>query len=105
MKTTRRAFLNAAGSAAVTTAFGSAKDLPSGASALAPTSAADDLCFKQARELASLIRSGKVSAREIMTAHLRQIARVNPKVNAIVAKLEDAQCLALADAADQRQAR
>jgi amidase len=52
-----------------------------------------------------MVGSGQVSAREVMTAHLRQIARLNPKVNAIVAKLDDPQCLALADAADQRRAR
>jgi amidase len=40
-----------------------------------------------------------------MLAHLRQIERVNPKVNAIVAKLDDARCLALADEADRRIAR
>ena len=38
-------------------------------------------------------------------AHLRQIERVNPKINAIVAKLDDDQCLALADEADRRLAR
>lgn len=46
--------------------------------------AAPDLCFLNAVELARLIRSRKASAREVMEAHLRQIARVNPKVNAIV---------------------
>lgn len=40
-----------------------------------------------------------------MAAHLDRINRVNPKVNAIVAKLDDPQCLALADAADQRIAK
>jgi amidase len=56
-----------------------------------------------ARELADLIRERKVSAREVMAAHLGQIARVNPKLNAIVAKLDDDRCLALADAADRLQ--
>jgi amidase len=40
-----------------------------------------------------------------MQAHLEQIACWNPKVNAIVAKLDDAACLALADDADARLAR
>ncbi len=35
-------------------------------------------------ELAALIRKKKISAREVMDAHLKQIERVNPKVNAIV---------------------
>jgi amidase len=63
-----------------------------------------DLCFAEARTLARLLRDGEVSAREVMTAHLTQIDRVNPRVNAIVAKLPDEQGLALADAADARRA-
>lgn len=66
---------------------------------LAPT---DDLCFLSAKDLAALIRMRKVSAREVMVGHLEQIERLNPTINAIVAKLDDEQCLALADAADQR---
>jgi amidase len=42
-----------------------------------------ELCFKTATELAELLRRRKVSAREVMVAHLDQIERVNPKVNAI----------------------
>jgi amidase len=64
----------------------------------------DALCFTSARDLASLIRSRKLSAREVMRAHLAQIARLNPPVNAIVAKLDDDRCLALADDADRRLA-
>ena len=63
------------------------------------------LCFLSARELARMIRERKTSAREVMGAFLQQIARVNPKVNAIVAKLPDERCLALADEADARLAR
>ncbi|HEX5607917.1 MAG TPA: amidase family protein, partial [Candidatus Binatia bacterium] len=58
-----------------------------------------------ARQLTSHIRERKISAREVMSAFLRQIARLNPKINAIVAKLDDEQCLALADDADRRVAR
>jgi amidase len=58
-----------------------------------------------ARELAALIRARTVSAREVMAAHLRRIDQLNPTINAIVARLDDSQCLALADAADQRAAR
>ena len=64
-----------------------------------------DLCFMSARELQSLIRTRKLSAHELMAAHLQQINRVNPKINAIVAKLDDDKCLALADEADRRLAR
>src|SRR5258707_5499401 len=61
----------------------------------------DALCFASARELASSIRAGKLSARELMTAHLGQIARLNPTINAIVGKLDDDACLKLADEADR----
>jgi amidase len=64
-----------------------------------------DLCFTSARELAQLLRSRAVSAREVMAAFLGQIARVNPKINAIVAKLDDDKCLALADEADRQLSR
>jgi amidase len=40
-----------------------------------------------------------------MQAHLEQIGRWNPQLNAIVAKLDDSACLALADDADARLAR
>ena len=39
-----------------------------------------------------------------MTAYLSQIEKLNPTLNAIVAKLPDEECLALADAADRRLA-
>ena len=39
-----------------------------------------------------------------MAAHLAQIQRLNPRLNAIVAKLPDEACLALAAEADERQA-
>ena len=48
------------------------------------TATADDLCFMSGRDLAALIRSRKVSSREVMAAHLRQIERINPVINAIV---------------------
>ncbi|GGK70898.1 amidase [Streptomyces flaveus] len=43
-----------------------------------------DLCFWTATELAAAIRRRDVSAREVVAAHLEQIERVNPAVNAIV---------------------
>src|ERR1700731_2341741 len=43
-----------------------------------------DICFLSAVEMAGLIRSKKLSVREVMAAHLKQIERINPKVNAIV---------------------
>jgi amidase len=60
--------------------------------------------FTSARQLAKLIHARQLTAREVMHAHLDQIARVNPQVNAIVSKLPDEACLALAEEADRRTA-
>jgi amidase len=60
--------------------------------------------FTSATDLAGLIRSRRISAREAMREHLTQISRVNPRVNAIVSKLPDDACLALADDLDRRLA-
>ncbi len=60
--------------------------------------------FLTATEQARLIRGGQLSARENLEAHLDQIARVNPKVNAIPTLVAD-QARAAALAADERQAR
>ncbi len=63
-----------------------------------------DLCFRKATELADLIATRQVSAREVMVAHLAQIECVNPRVNAIVTLVAD-QGPAEAALADERQAR
>src|SRR6204780_142257 len=52
--------------------------------ALEAQAAADSICFMSAVEMAGLIRSRKLSAREALAAHVKQIELVNPKVNAIV---------------------
>ncbi len=64
----------------------------------------EPLHFQSATELARRIRAREVSAVEVMQAHLAQIDRVNPKVNAIVT-LDAEGALAKARAADERQAR
>src|SRR5450631_461196 len=46
--------------------------------------AAPAICYTSTVEMARLIRTKKLSAREALAAHLKQIERVNPKVNAIV---------------------
>ena len=76
-----------------------------GAAAAAPLLASDtpDICFLTAIEMAALIRRKKLSAREVMDAHLKQIERVNPKVNAIVTLLAD-QARDNARKADEAQA-
>jgi amidase len=64
----------------------------------------ESLSRKSACELASLIASKAVSPVEVLDAHLAVIARVNPKLNAIVTLVEDgARALAKqAEAAVQR---
>src|SRR5437867_12760253 len=51
---------------------------------LAAEDQASSICFMSTVEMARLIRLKKLSAREALAAHLKQIERVNPKVNAIV---------------------
>ena len=64
-----------------------------------------EICFMSARSLAESLRRRDLSAREVMEAFLAQIERLNPKINAIVAKLDDEKCLSLADEADRRSGR
>lgn len=72
--------------------------------ASAPTASADDaLCNLTATELVARIKRKEVSAREVMSAHLARIERVNPRVNAIVTLVAD-RAMAAAKAADERQA-
>src|ERR1700687_1669265 len=47
------------------------------------------ICFMSTIEMARLIRTKKLSAREALAAHLKQIERLNPKVNAIVTLVPD----------------
>lgn len=66
--------------------------------------AADGVCLTSAVEMARLIRAKKLSAREALAAHLKQIERVNPKVNAIVTLVPE-MALEAAAKADEMQAR
>lgn len=70
----------------------------------AQTSAAADICYLGACEMARLIRLKKLSAREVLAAHLRQIERLNPQVNAIVTLVPDIAAES-ARRADESQAR
>jgi amidase len=65
---------------------------------------ASPVCFMSTVEMARLIRTKKMSAREALAAHLKQIERVNPKVNAIVTLVPEMAAEAAAKA-DERQAR
>ena len=48
-----------------------------------------DLCFLPATQLAELIRTKKVSVTQVIQAHLDQIERLNPTLNAIVTLTAD----------------
>src|SRR5688572_26932357 len=106
MRVNRRKFLKAAGATATVGTGGRSVAKTLGTTKPTPVAGqSDNPCFASARELARLIRERKISTREVMSAHLDQIRRINPKINAIVAKLDDERCLALADEADRRLAR
>ena len=59
----------------------------------------DELCLRPATELAALIRSREVSARELLDAHLDRIGRLNPSINAVITLDADG-ARAAAEAAD-----
>jgi amidase len=63
------------------------------------TTSTDELCLRPATELAALIRSRQLSARELTDACLDRIERLDPRVNAIVT-LDAEGARAAADAAD-----
>src|SRR5215831_18910528 len=62
------------------------------------------VCFMGAIEVARLIQLKKLSAREALAEHLKQIERVNPKVNAIVTLVPEMAAAAAAKA-DEMLAR
>ena len=71
--------------------------------ALGAQATAPSICFMSAIEIARLIHTKKLSAREALAAHLKQIERVNPKVNAIVTLVPEMAVEAAAKA-DEMQA-
>ncbi len=64
----------------------------------------EDLCFTPAVDLARLLHSRELSARELLDAFLSRIHRVNPRLNAIVTLAEE-RATAAAAAADEAAAR
>lgn len=69
------------------------------------TAAPDEVCFMRAVDIMAAIRSKKLSAREVMQAHLKQIHRTNERVNAIVTLVAEDQLMAQAAAADDALAK
>jgi amidase len=96
----RRRFNSTVAAGAAYTAFD-----PFGATApdeiAAPQTSQEKLCELSAVELVARLTRKQVSAREVMSAHLAQIERVNPKVNAIVTLVAEQ---AMADAAKADEA-
>src|SRR5450432_343205 len=93
------------------TALGLAAGASVGAAALAlparaaAPGAANEIVTMNATTLATAIHARKVSCVEVMNAHLDQIGRLNPKVNAIVALQERARLLVQARDRDAALAR
>ncbi len=100
---------NAAVSAAVTPLLSAAAAgtgdghaaLGSGSGVSAAPDTASDICFLRAVDMLELMRQKKLSSREVMQAHLKQISRVNSKVNAMVTIVPEEQLMAQAAAADE----
>jgi amidase len=67
----------------------------------ATPSSGDEICFMRAVDMVDAIRTKKLSAREVMQAHLQQIQRVNAHVNAMVTMVPEEQLMAQAAAADE----
>ena len=77
----RREFL---GAAALVGAGSQLTRMSPFSSAQAATASGDSITSTSASELAEAIRSKKLSSKEVVEAHLDRIAKVNPKLNAIV---------------------
>src|SRR5579872_3479954 len=83
-----------------------AEPSPSAVSApkTAMTDSPEEICFTRAVDLMDAIRQKKISAREVMQAQLKQIRRVNDRVNAFVTLASEDSLMAQAAAADEAQA-
>lgn len=62
-----------------------------------------ELNFKTATELAAMLAEKKISARELMTAHLERIGKIDGKIRAFL-HVDEEDALAQADASDARRA-
>lgn len=66
---------------------------------------ADEICFMRAVDILGLVRSKRLSACEVMQAHLKQIRAINAKVNAIVTLVPEERLLTQARHADEALAQ
>jgi amidase len=67
--------------------------------------AGTDICFMNATDMAALLRTKKISAREVMQAHLKQIEKINSKVNAFITLVPEDELIKQALAADESLAK
>ena len=74
-------------------------------STVMPPTTEDEICFMPAKDLAGMVRNRKISSREVVQAHLKQVTRINPKVNAIVTRVPEERLMAQALAADEAIAK
>jgi amidase len=96
----RRRFSATVAAGGVYTAFHQLLGAPATAAQTPRQPGRSELCEMSAVELAARLARKQVSAREVMTAHLAQIERLNPKVNAIVTLVAE-QAMAGASRADE----
>jgi len=104
---TRREFGRVLGVAAVGGALPALAPLSAPAVPFAPSAPSiqgADIVFMPATELAARLRRKEISAREVLTAHIAQIEKVNPELNAIVTSAFD-RAMADASRADEAMAR
>ena len=75
--------------------------LPSTFASPPANNATPEICFMRAVDMVEAMRTRKLSAREVMQAHLQQINQVNGKVNAMITLVPEDQLMAQALAADE----
>ena len=97
---TRRDLLQLGSAAAIYAATGTATG-GTPAQAAPMSGAGSEIYWMTALEMSAAIRTKRVSCREVMEAHLSQIALTNPKVNAIVTLVPEELLLAQANDADR----
>jgi len=66
-----------------------------------PATAASEICFAPARELAAAIRERRLSSVEVVGAFLDRIDAVDNRINAVTTRVPRAEALAQAEAADR----
>lgn len=98
---TRRTLLGVPAAAAATHLIAS----PALAAPPVPLPPASEITALGATDLAAAIRRRDLSSREVMTAHLAQIDRLNPRFNAIVSRVPADQLLKAAAMSDEDAAK